>query len=51
MDHLNSLNIWTNVLERMLRGDKGLTRADTAAKAHDLRYVIAENDDDVRKAE
>jgi hypothetical protein len=47
----NFLGPNTNVSARLKRGDKGISRADKAGKAHDLRFALAKNTDDLRKAD
>lgn len=41
----------TNVIPRVKRGDKGITYSDEVSKAHDLRYMLAQNTDDIRAAD
>jgi len=41
----------TQVTKRLLRGDPGLTNVDKASKAHDIRYSLAKNDYDIRRAD
>tara|TARA_R110002096_G_scaffold18463_3_gene62870 strand:+ start:1228 stop:2271 length:1044 start_codon:yes stop_codon:yes gene_type:complete len=41
----------TNVLARIKRGDPGRTISDSVARAHDLRYSLAKNVDDIRRAD
>ena len=41
----------TKLKERLARGDKPINEVDRISKAHDLRYGLAKNYDDVRKAD
>jgi transcription antitermination factor NusG len=41
----------TNLEVRVKRGDKGLSEVDRIAKVHDLKYALAKDVDDVRKAD
>jgi hypothetical protein len=41
----------TDVIHRVKRKDPPRTPADTVAKAHDLRYTLARNNDDLRSAD
>lgn len=41
----------TNIEKRIAEDSKPLTQADKAAKAHDLRYLLAKGADDIRKAD
>jgi len=41
----------TNLKERLKRGDKPINEVDRIAKAHDLRYGLSKNYDDVRRAD
>lgn len=41
----------TNLVERLRRGDKPINEVDRIAKAHDLRYGLATNYDQVRDAD
>lgn len=41
----------TNIDARLARGDGGITPADQASKRHDLRYALAKNVGDIRKAD
>lgn len=41
----------TKILKRLQRGDKPRTISDKVAQAHDIRYTLAKNVDDVRAAD
>jgi hypothetical protein len=41
----------THVLERIKRGDQGVNFTDSVAKGHDLRYMLAKNQGDIRSAD
>jgi len=41
----------TNLDARLRRGDVGITPVDAAAKRHDLRYTLAQNVGDIRRAD
>lgn len=41
----------THVATRLKRGDQGLTNVDRAARAHDIRYSLAKNNDDIAEAD
>ena len=41
----------TNIDARLARGDGGITSADKASKRHDLRYALAHNIADIRRAD
>ena len=41
----------TNLTTRLKRGDVGLSYVDRTANAHDIRYGLALNDDDIRAAD
>ena len=41
----------TEIIKRLKRGDKGRTPADRVAKAHDIRYSLAEDIKDIRNAD
>jgi hypothetical protein len=41
----------TSVIKRLERGDMGRTAVDSVSKAHDIRYTLARNLGDVRKAD
>jgi transcription antitermination factor NusG len=41
----------TKLETRIKRGDKGLSEVDKIAKVHDLKYALAKDVDDVRKAD
>jgi hypothetical protein len=41
----------TNLDARLARGDEGITPADKASKRHDLRYALAHNIGDIRRAD
>ena len=41
----------TNLLERLKRGDPPRTAVDRASQAHDIRYALAKNTNDIRKAD
>jgi hypothetical protein len=41
----------TEILTRVKRGDPGLTEVDVVSKAHDIRYTLAKNEEDVRAAD
>jgi hypothetical protein len=41
----------TNIDARLARGDQGITPVDQASKRHDLRYSLAKDVSDIRKAD
>ena len=41
----------TAIFERLKRGDPGRTEVDKISKAHDIRYALAKNVSDIRKAD
>lgn len=41
----------THIEERIKKGIEPLTSTDKAAKAHDLRYLLAKNENDIRNAD
>jgi hypothetical protein len=41
----------TNLLERLRKGDPPRTECDRASQAHDIRYALAMNTNDVRRAD
>ena len=41
----------TNLEVRLKRGDQPLSAVDKEAEAHDIRYLLAKNEDDVKKAD
>lgn len=47
----NYLGPNTNLIERLRRGDPPRTEVDKASQAHDIRYALAKNTDDIRKAD
>ena len=47
----NYMGSGTDIVERIRRGDPPRTPVDRAAMAHDLRYALARNTDDLRKAD
>ena len=47
----NYMGPGTEVVKRVKRKDPGRTPADYIAKAHDLRYSLAKNTDDIRDAD
>lgn len=47
----NYLGPGTNIVKRLERGDPPRTLVDTVAKAHDIRYSLARNENDIRKAD
>lgn len=47
----NFLGPGTDILARLARGDMPINFSDTVAKAHDLRYSLAENKNDIRRAD
>lgn len=47
----NYMGPGTNIVARLKRGDPPRTEVDKVAKAHDIRYMMAKNDEDIRKAD
>lgn len=47
----NYMGPGTNLIARLKRGDPPRTEVDKAAMAHDIRYSLAKNTDDIRKAD
>lgn len=47
----NYMGPGTNLIERLKRGDPPRTEVDKASMAHDIRYSLARNTDDIRKAD
>lgn len=47
----NFMGPGTNLTKRLARGDPARTEVDRAAMAHDIRYGLAQNIDDVRNAD
>jgi hypothetical protein len=47
----NYMGPQTNLTARLKRGDPGRTAVDKISKAHDIRYALAKNVGDVRKAD
>jgi hypothetical protein len=41
----------TKIVERLKRGDPPRTEVDEISKAHDIRYALAKNNKDIRKAD
>ena len=41
----------TDLLERTKRGDEGITEVDKTANAHDLRYALSDNVEQIRAAD
>ena len=51
MARANFMGPGTHIVERLRRGDPPRTLSDKTAKAHDIRYLLSKNPDDVRKAD
>ena len=47
----NYMGPGTNVMARLKRGDPGRTETDRASMAHDIRYGLAQNIEDIRNAD
>jgi hypothetical protein len=47
----NYMGPGTNLLKRLKRGDKPRTAMDELSRAHDIRYDLAKNHDDIAKAD
>ena len=47
----NFMGPGTNLMARLKRGDPPRTECDKVAKAHDIRYALARNTDDIRNAD
>lgn len=47
----NYMGPGTNLIARLKRGDPPRTEVDKASMAHDIRYSLARNTDDIRKAD
>ena len=41
----------TKVLRRVQRGDQGISEIDKLAKAHDIRYTLGKNNQDIKYAD
>ena len=41
----------TDIVTRVKRNDPGISEADVISKAHDIRYTLAKNEEDVRAAD